>query len=161
METKMAEAGGDIGKKGWLTAEEMRDAGDVEKKAIGFVQRNPGAPALAPAGKAQKHCRILFRLMKGRGEIGHLGARISQSLPRSQAEAERQFVAGEKAQTPGSRFNDCEGLTRDVQGRETLLLQSMVQPFHRKLGQPERSDALHVTTPLSIRQAGRPGSVQA
>jgi hypothetical protein len=37
----------------------------------------------------------------------------------------------------------------------------MVQPFHRKLGQPERSDASHVTTPLSIRRAGRPGSVQA
>src|SRR5215208_3019522 len=112
METKMAKAGGDIGKKGWLTAEEMRDAGHVEKKAIWFVQRNPGAPALTPAGKAQKHCRILFRFMKGRGEIGNLGARISQPLPGSQAEALRQFIAGEKAQTLGTRFNECEGLTR-------------------------------------------------
>src|SRR6185503_1909920 len=161
METKMAKAGGDIGEKGWLTAEEMRNTGDVEKKAIGFVQRNPWAPALTPAGKAQKHGCILFRLMKGRGEIGHLGARISQALAGTQAEALRQFIAGGKAQTLGSRFNQHEGLARHVQGRKTFLLQSMVQPFHRKLGQPERSDASHVTTPLSIRRAGRPGSVQA
>ena len=160
---------GEIGQQGafsrFAVAEEMGATGDVEQQpgiaaeaagtagrraflgqgAAQRVDRHPGRIAIAPARDALDQAVVGLGLARGGDEIGHQGARIGQPHVGAQAGIAGMGIEGGEARTAVVPDDGGGSLSRPVLRRRTLSRAR--QPIRRELGEPQRDNAFHRSTP--------------
>ena len=117
-----------------LAAEQMRTAGDVEKKTIGRINYDDGRKAFAPIGDGVEHARVFIRLSFNGCEIGPDRARVSER----HSEAQAQFAGAQ------IHARQQEGVCiLGVDGKRTAFRRapSADQPIRRQARQKDRQPA--------------------
>ena len=148
-----------------VPAEEMGAAGDVEQQAgiaaeaagaAGFgsflgdgaaqrIDRHPGRVAVAPVGDRLDQAAVGLRLAGRRDQVGHQGARIGQPHMGAQAGGAGMGVDRGQARAAVAPDDGGGGPSRPVSRRRTLSIPR--QPIRGKLGEPQRDNAFHRSTP--------------
>ena len=163
------EPSGQIGQQsafaGFVSSEKMRAAGDVEQQAgiaaepagaAGFravfgegaaqrVDRHPGGVAVAPAGDRLDQATIGLRLAGQGDEVGQQGARIGQPHVRPQARGMGMVVDRGETRAAIVPHDGGGRFSRPVVRRRTLARTR--QTIRGELGEPQRDNAFHRSTP--------------
>ena len=88
-----------------LAAEQMVAAGNLEQQAVAAVDRDDGAVAGAPVGKARKRRRFRSRIRSHRGKPLYKGSCMRQRHPRLYPAGPRRRICRRHDQTPVCRLD--------------------------------------------------------
>ena len=161
-----------------VPAEEMGAAAHVEQQAgiaaeaagaAGFgaflgdgaaqrIDRHPGRVAVAPVGDHLDQAPVGLRVARRRDQVGHQGARIGQ--PHMGAQAGGAGMGVDRGQARAAVAPDDGGCrpSRPVSRCRTLSNRILIgtgQPIRGKLGEPQRDNAFHRSTPRARKGSRR------